>query len=239
MISLVFKDFRITRLFWLPAMFSYLVFLLMAYEVAWVMLLIGISLVLVMSALLLLVDDVHRADVLYGALPVTRRDIVLARYLTVGVVTAIALALFYLGTSEIIALLGEKGFHLRPLLSFRTAVAFVSVVGLSMSVFLPLFFRFGLGRAVLRFLIVLLGGSVVLTAALQLFGADLVSMLNRGIGAAGGPPASGPALVPALLAGIESSLGGIPSAALALAVTAMAVAVSARTSIRIYRRRDL
>lgn len=237
MIRLVAKDFRITRLFWLPAVFSYLVFLLTACEVTWLMLLVGIVLVLVLSSLILLIDDVHRSEVLYGALPVTRRDIVLARYLTVGIITAICLALFYLGTAEIMALFGEKGSYLRPLMSPRTGLAFFASVGLSMSIFLPLFFRFGLGKAVLRFLIIVLGGSIVLTAFLELFGPDLVALLNRGRD--GAVTATGPALVPAFLSRIESLLGEIPFAAFVLTVTAAAVAVSARSSIRIYRRRDL
>ncbi len=93
MIRLVAKDLRITRLFWLPAVFSYLIFLLMAYEIAWAMLFVGITLALVLFVLILLIDDIHRADVLYVALPVTRRDVVLARYLTFGAITAICLVL--------------------------------------------------------------------------------------------------------------------------------------------------
>jgi hypothetical protein len=239
MLKLVAKDFRISRLFWGPAVFSYFVFLFMFYESAWLTLFIGVFLASVLPVLILLIDDFHRTEPLYAALPVTRRDIVLARFLTTGAVTAVCLALFYLGTGWIMRLLGEKGSHLRPLMAPRTGLAFVAGVGLLMSAFLPVFFRHGLGKAVLRFTIAVLGGSVILTGLLRLFEPGLLAAVNRGKAAAEMPAQSGPALVVALLSKVESSLGGAVFAALVLALTALAVWISARLSIRFYCRRDL
>ncbi len=239
MFKLVAKDFRITRLFWLPAVFSYLVSLFMFYESVWITLAVGIALALVLPVLILLIEDRYSTDALHGALPVTRRDIVFARFLTAGSVMVICLALFYLGTAGIIGLLDEKGSHLRPLLTPRAGLAFVAAIGLLMSLFLPIFFRSGLGKAVLRLMVILLGGSIALTGLLRLFEPGLLTFVNRGRDVGEATLGSGPALIVPLFSKIESALGGTVFAVVILALTALAVFVSARLSIRFYSRRDL
>ena len=69
MLKLVAKDFRISRLFWGPAVFSCFVFLFMFYESAWLTLFIGVFLAFVLPVLILLIEDFHRTDPLYAALP--------------------------------------------------------------------------------------------------------------------------------------------------------------------------
>lgn len=239
MFKLVAKDFRITRLFWVPALFSAAVILLMAYESAGMMLSAGIFLALILNALLLLVEDRHHTDVLYGALPVTRRDVVIARYLSAGTLAVISMVLLYLVTVGIMTFLGDQGIHLRPLTSPGCALVFFVITGLLMSLFFPLFFRHGFGKAVIGFLIICLAGSIVLTGFFRLLEPALAAFVNRGGDAGGNPIVSGPALIVPLIGKIQSTLGLAGFAVLTLAATALAVAVSMCLSIRFYERRDL
>ncbi len=73
MFSLVRKDLRISRVFWLPTAFSYLVFLLLGFLNIHLMLLTRVSLTLFTLSWLLFIDDLARTDPLFAGLPLRRR----------------------------------------------------------------------------------------------------------------------------------------------------------------------
>jgi len=231
--DMMLKDLRITRLFWAPAAFSYLVSLLVAFESPPAYLAMGVVLTAASGVLILTIDDRFRTDPLYAALPGTRRSIVAGRYLTWGVATAAGLALFLGATLAITAALGDKAASLVPLLSAWGAASFVSASALAGLVLLPLYFRFGLGRSLLVF------------AAVGVLAVVLALLVPAGALPAPSPPGpSGPGV--ALLGGpgrIAAWAGRIlarpGTAAAAMAGLAVLAWVSFRLSADFYERRDL
>ena len=238
MFKLAWKDLRITRIFWLPAAFSYLVFLMMFHEAALAELAVGILMTLGLAGAILLIDDTQRTDTLFAALPVRRKEIVAGRFLSAAFVTAICLILFMGGIVGLRALLGARAAHLGVLLSFRTGLAFVLAAAGFHAVFFPLYFRHGLGKAVLRFLAIVLGASIIFSLVLQAIGPKVLGEAAART-TAPGVFLSVPGLLQALWIKTEAALGAPLFLAALLSVCALAISVSLRLSVRFYSRHDL
>jgi ABC-2 type transport system permease protein len=114
------------------------------------------AITLLSSALLaagaLIVDESQGTDVLWCSLPVSRREIVFARY--ASAILGVALGV---GLSWIVGRVGDA-----PLPSAAHAALFSGVV-VALAVFLPCYYRWGAGRALAVFAVVVLVVSVALT----------------------------------------------------------------------------
>jgi hypothetical protein len=240
-LNILRKDLRITKIFWGPAVFSYAVFMLVFFENTAAFAAAGIGLAFTVNVLILTLDDRARAEVLFAALPGTRASIVAGRYLAWGFVGAVGLLLFLGSTAALLAGLGAKARHLAPLLSARGAALNAAGAALAGIVFLPLFFRFGLGRGLWIFwagivaltVIFALASPLVVPGVRSSAGAGLLSQTPTGL--FGRPfEAFGRA---ALAAG--RSLGRPAPAMLFLAGLAALAVLSLRLSVRAYQRRDL
>jgi len=239
MLSLVRKDLRMTRVFWLPAAFSCVVFLLLGFLNIHLMLLTGVFLTLFTLSWILFIDDLARTDPLFAGLPLRRRDIVTGRYLTGALVTVVSLGLILAVTAGLRALAGARAAHLGALFSLRGVLAFVLPSLLLFALALPFYFRKGLGRAFQAVAAILMGLTIILQSLVRSGPAEK----------AGGGTAR-----PGFMAGIfersisagravigwgEATLGGALFAAALTAVVAAALYFSWRLSVRFYSRRDL
>ena len=239
MLSLVRKDLRTTRVFWLPAAFSYVVFLLLGFLNIHLLLLTGVFLTLFTLSWILFIDDLARTDPLFAGLPLRRRDIVTGRYLTGALVTVVSLGLILAVTAGLRALAGARAAHLGALFSLRGVLAFVLPSLLLFALALPFYFRKGLGRAFQAVAGILMGLTIIVQSLIR-----------------SGPPEKpeGGTARPGFMADIfersisagravigwgEATLGGALFAAALTAVVAAALYFSWRLSVRFYSRRDL
>jgi len=239
MLSLVRKDLRITRLFWLPAAFSYVVFLLMGFLNVHLMLLTGVFLTLFTLSWVLFIDDLAHTDPLFAGLPLRRRDIVTGRYVTGALITVVSLGLFLAATAGLRALLGEKAAHLGAVFSLRGVLAFVVPSFLLVALALPFYFWKGLGRAFQAVTGILMGSTIILQSLVRPGPAEKAGDGTAKTGFAAGIFERSVSTVRDLVARGETALGGaLFAVALVLAVAAVFYA-SWRLSVRLYSRRDL
>ena len=239
MLSLVRKDLRITRLFWLPAAFSYVVFLLLGFLNIHLMLLTGVFLTLFTQSWILFIDDLARTDPLFVGLPLRRRDIVTGRYLTGGLVAVVSLALLLAATAGLRALVGARAAHLAALFSLRGVLAFLIPALLLLALALPFYFRKGLGRAFQAVAGILMGLTVILQSLLRAGPAEKAGGGTARTGFAAGVFDRSVTAVRDFVARGEAALGGaLFVVLLVLAVTA-GLYFSWKLSVRFYSRRDL
>lgn len=237
MLDLVLKDIRTTRIFWLPAVFCFLVFLLTSHESVLIYLLIGISFTFLLSLGILGIDDIFRTEALFASLPVTRSSIVFSRYLSWIFIIVITLALFLGSTAVFQALLAARAAQLGFFLTLKGLMSFVVPSILLASLYLPLYFRFGLGRSLQVFFPSLLVLGIALTGLAQVLGPYLIGTSETGIPKTG--LVESPVVLLRLIRQADHSLGTgslILVSGLALVLITW---ISARISIHFYRKRDL
>ncbi len=238
MISQVLKDFRITRIFWAPAVFSFTVFLLIFFPNKWAFFVTAIVLSMTLAILTLFIDDLYRTSPLFAALPGSRKTIVAGRYLTWVIVSAAGATITLAAAGGILAALSSRAAHLEPLLSVRWGLAlFISSVLIGL-LYLPFYFRLGLGRGTWVFASLCLGILIVFSFLAPL----LVGLTEQ-------PPKAASGVPPSLLSAYHILQSAARRAGegsrnpltvlLAVTVTAILFFVSLRISTDFYRKRDL
>jgi ABC-type transport system involved in multi-copper enzyme maturation permease subunit len=155
----------------------------------------------------LAVEESQGTEALWNSLPVRRSDVVVARYLS---------ALF----GVVLGLVVAWAFARVPVAFCGLTFAWLTLV---ISLFLPCYFRCGIGRGIAVFALLSLGLLVVM--------AVVGGLILRH---AGGPPEQAPELVASWIRARAAWIG----AALALAMLPI-TAASAVLSVRFYERRDL
>lgn len=178
-------------------------------------------------------EDRQNTESLWCSLPVTRREVVLARYLSTGLGIFLGLAVSWL-VGRIIAQLAdaEGGRDAATPPGLQAYVGLFILLGLFAAVFLPCYFRFGAGKGLLVFSAIGVGALIVIPVLLQL------ALLFAGY--------SNSLLDPELWAGGTAGIGPEERERLAhwaIGVTAVlvtaAVLLSAALSVRFYEKRDL
>lgn len=177
------------------------------------------------------IEEVQGTETLWCSLPISRADVVLARYATaaIGVV-------FGLGTSWLVAHAAGAWIVVEPqrspgVLGFGAYAALFAMFLGSAALFLPCYFRYGAGRGILLFLVLLLAVLFALSAlgsvAVYLAGGDEVVAALRG---------RDPERLALARAWIER-WGGLVAAAIAAGAAALFVASSV-LSVRFFESRD-
>jgi hypothetical protein len=232
------KDLRVTRVFWIPACFSFGAFLLVFFENPWFFLACGIGLTAVLAGLPMAIDDRYRTDVLFAGLPGSRSSLVVGRYLSWGSVSLFGLVLFLAATAVLLLALKSKTAHLGPLLSVRGAVAFLAGSILAGLAFLPPYFRFGFWKGLAVFAV----GGAGLTVVFLFLATFLRSRLGGEPGRASAASGTLADTIDAFrwIAGrLDHLLRSPLHAAMAAVALVLLVLVSIRLSLVFYRRRDL
>jgi hypothetical protein len=217
--ALVLKDLRVLRPWWWLIVPAYLLFGANGIVAPQLFFAMNVALAWTYTVLLLVIDWTQEADRYVASLPVSRRDVVRARYAgalgaALGGTVLYALygrVLMLLATERLLARWpGTPGWEsVVGLLTFFMAVWLVSVA------YLPFYFRSGLGKGTRLF--------VATLAPVIVFGTILVRWRS----------------LPGPLGGVSGVLGSAGTAFVALAVAAALGWLSLSLSVRFYDRRDL
>jgi len=184
MLKLCRKDVLITRVFWIPALFSYIVISTAFYERGLIFILVNAVLTFSMVFSILIIDDKYRIEPFFISLPLKRRKVIYARYLSSGFIIFLGL-LFYFFTSflldsfipiDIIDIVDFK-----PLITPEGAAVFLIPAVLLTLIFLPMYFRLGLGKALLFFPAVIMAGTGIFWILLP--GVNKLEKLYKAFGA--------------------------------------------------------
>ena len=167
MLKLILKEMAIIRLFWIPAIFIYALFVPAFFRVNLSYLLVNIILTLILVSTFLFIEDKYRTEVLLFSLPIKRNTIVLSRYFVSLCVCFIGLILYLSVGYALDSLIGEDAVNLQPLINLSGAAVFLIPAVILVAVFFPLYFRLGLGTALLVFPGFILGIAVSVTLITQ------------------------------------------------------------------------
>jgi hypothetical protein len=217
--ALVLKDLRVLRPWWWLIVPAHLLFGANGIVAPQLFFAMNVALAWTYTILLLIVDWTQEADRYVASLPVSRRDMVQARYVgalgaALGGTVLYALygrVLMAFATERLLARWpGTPGWEsVEGLLTFFMAVWLVSMA------YLPFYFRSGLGKGSWLF--------VAILAPVIVVGAVLVRWLSLP-----GPPG-----------GVSGVLGTAGTVVVALALAATLGWLSLRLSVRFFDRRDL
>jgi hypothetical protein len=234
MLTLMRKDLRVVAGFgWLLAWLvapSYLVPVMTASRAGGMIFWVNVAFATAALVSVCLLEARSGADRFIHSLPVTRADVVRARY---G--TAIALAAVVLGIGAAAGMVRDlatapPGAAWPRWFSPDVGLAYLVVMAVVIAIYLPCYFRWGYGRGSVA-AAVLLAGLVIAGDAIG-NGADSLARLAPG---AGGLPRG---LVVRTVVAMADTWGLAAASVIALAGAAGTLAVSAAAASRMYRRRE-
>ncbi|AEM79829.1 ABC-2 transporter permease [Thermoanaerobacter wiegelii] len=112
-------------------------------------------------------DETNKADILLNSLPLRRHEIVLAKYLSIFVYSAIGIAIYLL----VAAATKVLGFpiHVYPI-NFKAVIYGILAVSFLNGIYLPLMFKFGHGFSGIMYIILIFGFSYGISYVIRLFG---------------------------------------------------------------------
>jgi ABC-type transport system involved in multi-copper enzyme maturation permease subunit len=231
MFSLVRKDVAAAgRLFWLVlavggAQLAALAFLPFSYMLG----------VLTFSAILafgsLAIEEYQRTELLWISVPVTRAQIVTARYITtiLGAVAGLTIGWTIANGARRLAPAAAEG--PAALLSLEAHVVLLAVLILAAAVHLPLHFRLGAGRGLMSFIAISVLGMIVVSLATRLI------LSAKGLPSPTSDPAAWRELAASWIQWVEPRLTLL--LALLAAFSAAMLLISLVISTRIYETRDI
>ncbi len=224
MLKLCWKDFIAGRWFWLLILIICVLYGAFPIFQISAVIAVGLGLVVGMLLVTLFIEDRYRTETLYCSLPLKRSTIVRARYLLSGFMV-VASAIFLLSYGFLVnSVLKMKlrQINLDALLTLEGILGFVFMAGLLISVFFPLFFRFGLAKGTVIFMIIL----IVVTISASAFYSGKIFLNDPG------------ARILRIFSNIKGSLTPPLFLLLTLALGTGIVFLSVRISIRSYNQRD-
>ncbi len=181
MLKLCRKDVLITRVFWIPALFSYIVISTAFYERGLLFIFVNAVLTFSMVFSILIIDDKYRVEPFFISLPLKRRKVVYARYLSSGFIILLGLVFYFFTSFLLDSFIPIDIVDFRPLISPEGAAVFLIPAVLLTLIFLPMYFRLGLGKALLFFPAVIMAGTGVFWILLP--GVNKLEKLYKAFGA--------------------------------------------------------
>jgi ABC-2 type transport system permease protein len=159
MLKLCTKDYLACRWLWLSVAALFILYIIQPLGQTMVVMMLGALAVYAALSVTLIFEDQGKTETLYASLPLERRTIVRGRYLLAGLIVLAGAAVIFGSAALTLALFKATAYEeaLLPLLSFEGVVGYIFVAGLLLAVFLPLYYRFGLGRGNAVYLGVLFG----------------------------------------------------------------------------------
>jgi hypothetical protein len=238
MIRLLLKDIRITRLFWLPALAFYAVFILSFSGRPAAYLIAHVFIILILAIVVPIVEYMTRTEHVACALPVRRSEIVGARYLATLAVTLVSLVLFLAYARLVRAVVDIPEFRPSSPPTIQEGLMIFLVTAVTASLFFPFYFKSGMGKGLLGFSIFILAVLMITTTFSMIPEEKPAGTQTLQPSGSGGAMASG-FHVFSFLQGFEKALRNPAFLVLAVLVTAAVVYISLRLSIHFYSRRDL
>lgn len=227
MLSLILKDILVQKKTFLFMIF-YSSFIIIMFnglnnptfrETTYIMGSVGIAYLHIMSANGF--DDKSKSDIILNSLPVQRKYIVLAKYLSVCVFVAVGLSITGLTGAIIKAVINSGGWHfsVRFINGADFLIAFAGI-GLMFSIYYPIYFRFGANYA--RVL------NLVLFMTIFFGPASLIGIIKG---------KEKPDLIQNLIAPFHSMSGWAIGGSVAIVVLAI-MAASLAVSVKVYNNKE-
>jgi hypothetical protein len=238
MSRLLTKDLKAVGLFWLGGLVVDVLFVTVFVEVNLAFLFVQVILTFLLGIVQPAVEDRFGVAPFLNSLPVRRGQVVVAQYLAAGLIVLCGLGVLVAVPTALHAIAPSA--PVAPTVWLRPAgiAAFLVPIVLLEILFLPLYFRLGLGRAIWGFLVALLalggvaGGLMKMLSILAGRPLSRIFPLDREVLVIPYKP-----FLP--LAGkLKEALGAAGLAAAALAVLAGLVYLSLRLSMGFYERRE-
>ena len=238
MLKLCYKDYLASRWLWLSVAVLFILYIIQPMGQILIVMTLGALSVYAALSVTLIYEEQNRTETLYASLPLNRKTTVRGRYLLSGLIALGGAAIIFGSAALILALLNAPAYDeaLSPLLSFDGIVGFLCAAILLLAVYLPLYYRFGLGKGNIAFLGVLFGLLFALagleriaTGTLRIIPPLLTSdfLKDPGRGTIG------------LIASAKGALGLPLFIACGLAILSFLAAVSLQISTRLYERKEL
>jgi hypothetical protein len=151
MLKLCWKDFYITRFFWIPAPFFFVILLSTFIFSKLLFLTAAVILTFIMTLSIPLIEEYYRTEEIIASFPISHPSVVIARYLTSFFIIIIGMILFMISSLFYSSLFKENQIDLKSVVSFEGGILFLGFSLLFMILFFPLYFRLGTGKALFSF----------------------------------------------------------------------------------------
>jgi hypothetical protein len=167
MLRLLNKDFKAAGLFWLAGLIITFSFALVYIQVNLLYVLGNILLTYLLTLVLPIIEDRYGLDPFFNSLPLNRAQVVKARYLSMALLVVAELILFVAVASGFGRLFQIPGMMIATLIAPAGLLAYLLPLILLELLFLPLYFRYGLGKSIWALLASLFALAVLLAGALR------------------------------------------------------------------------
>jgi hypothetical protein len=176
MLKLCAKDFVACRWWWLLVIAVFLLYWTFPFRSSLALMLGAVVLTSGWIAVALTLEDRYRTEAFYCSLPLRRSTIVLGRYVLAGILAPAGgiLVFLYAHLLNSVTLFGPTKIALAPFLTVEGVTTFVLFMAVLVSLYLPFYFRYGLGRGTLAFAAAVL----VLAAGIAGLGRLAVALFN-------------------------------------------------------------
>ena len=168
MSRILIKDFKAVGLFWLLGLFIDVFFVTIFLGSNLAFLLAQVLMIFLLTLVQPAVEDRFGLASFLNSLPVSRADVVKAQYVSTGLLVLAGLALFVAVPSGLGRLILSPEIKTAALLTPAGLLSFLLPLILLELLFLPLYFRQGLGKSIWYFLASLIGLAVILTGGLRI-----------------------------------------------------------------------
>ncbi|MGW8264756.1 MAG: ABC-2 transporter permease [Longimicrobiales bacterium] len=216
-------------------------FVLAALQVVYVdelYLLLGVLLAATLAVYVPVVEWFQETDPMLHSLPIDRDAVVLARYLVAALAGTVAGIIWNAAGRILMPLLRAGGEDPAMWMTMEGGLTFVLAVGLMAILFLPLYFRMGMGRGAVAFLGLSLGLFFLAYGTSGLAWGPASGLAGSEALAGGFPLVPPSALIRSRVSALLGNMGLAGTLSLILVLLAAAFYASIRLSQRWYRRRE-
>jgi hypothetical protein len=237
MLKLCYKDYLASRWLWLSVAVLFILYIIQPMGQTTIIMMLGVLAVYAALSVSMIFEDQGRTETLYASLPLERRTIVRGRYLLAGLIIIGGAAVVFGSAALTLVLLKTPAYEkaLSPLLSVDGMMGFLFVSAFLLALFMPLYYRFGLGKGN----VIYVGGLV----ALFLILAGLERLASQTFGII--PPVFTPGFrldpgrgIVVLIGSARTALGPAPFILLFLTLLILLTETSLRLSVRFYDRKE-
>ncbi|OGD27681.1 MAG: hypothetical protein A2Y56_03175 [Candidatus Aminicenantes bacterium RBG_13_63_10] len=238
MFKLCRKDFLACRWWWLLVLAVYGLNWMFAFRQSLGVMFLTLLLAGGCLAVTFYQDHLHKTEVLYGSLPLTRGRIVRGRYLLTGFLSAGALVVAFAYGSLLRSVFGidDLRLSLSALGSMEGLTGYALAVAFLAALYFPLHYRLGAGKAVLAFFLSLLVLAVAVPGLGQL--GLIPAPLARFVSSPGFLKDIGLGII-GMIGRVSLALGTPLFLAAAVGLASIVLAVSIRLATRFYEKTDL
>lgn len=166
MMRLCSKDFIISRTFLLIMLPFYFLYAVIFFRLGEAYLLVNMGFTLFLAVGVTMIDDRYQADLMICSLPVNRKRVVYARYITSGLAFLIGVTLCMVVGLLLDLMIDTVRMNFDLVATLEGLLAYVLVLAVGVSIFYPFYFRWGLWRG---FMVLSMAGILVIILVTILF----------------------------------------------------------------------